>query len=140
MVCDRASNAIMYFVLSIVYPMYSFVFYMCFLLDFGSHFLQFISSASTGAHHKGKNSKENWLVSLYYNNSAVFQIVVGGAEISTACLYLCGKSPEHVPGPLFLVLTAFLTLIMAFKMFVNVFQWFGAIERLSALDASRKGD
>ena len=139
MVCDRSSNAIMYFTLSIVYPMYSFAFYLCFLLDFGSHFLQFISSASTGAHHKGKNNKENWLVSIYYNNSAVFQIVVGGSEISTACLYLLAKSPEYGPNPLFQGLTAFLTLIMAFKMFVNVFQWIGAIERLTALDETNNG-
>ena len=39
-------------------------------------------------HHKGKNKKENWLVSIYYNNPVVFQIVVPGAEAGTVCLYV----------------------------------------------------
>ena len=68
MVCDRASNATLYMILSTIFPRQSFGFYLCFLLDFGSHWLQFQSSAASGAHHKGKNKKENWIVSLYYNN------------------------------------------------------------------------
>ena len=41
MICDRASNASMYMVLSSIFPDQSFAFYLCFLLDFGSHWLQF---------------------------------------------------------------------------------------------------
>ena len=92
MVCDRASNATIYMVLSVLYPAYSFVFYLCFLLDFGSHWLQFQSSALSGAHHKGKNKKENWLVDLYYNNSTVFNIVVPCAEFASGGLFLMARS------------------------------------------------
>lgn len=148
MICDRAQNSVMYFVLSMMHPDYSFAFYLCFLLDFGSHWLQFMSSASSGAHHKGKNSKENWLVSLYYNNSMVFKIVVLGAEVGTVCLYILSKEePKGVPpihplshikhDPIFKATTAVLTVILAFKMFVNVYQWFGAMDRLATLDATR---
>ena len=90
MICDRASNATIYMLLSSLFPHYTFAFYFCFLLDFGSHWLQFMSSASTGAHHKGKNKKENWLVSWYYNNATVFSIVVPGAEMGTVGLYVIG--------------------------------------------------
>lgn len=73
MICDRLANAIMYMILASNYFGHiSFIFYICLLLDFGSHWLQFLSSATTGAHHKGKNRKENWLVSIYYNNPMVF--------------------------------------------------------------------
>ena len=39
MICDRASNATIYMVLSTIYPQQSFAFYLCLLLDFGSHWL-----------------------------------------------------------------------------------------------------
>jgi CDP-diacylglycerol--inositol 3-phosphatidyltransferase len=39
MVCDRASVATMFMVLAILYPNFSMVFVICFVLDFGSHWL-----------------------------------------------------------------------------------------------------
>ena len=41
MVCDRASNAMIYMILAALWAKYSFAFYLCLLLDFGSHWLQF---------------------------------------------------------------------------------------------------
>ena len=41
MVCDRASNSMIYMILAALWPQYSFAFYLCLLLDFGSHWLQF---------------------------------------------------------------------------------------------------
>ena len=41
MVCDRASNSTIYMILATLWQQYSFAFYMCLLLDFGSHWLQF---------------------------------------------------------------------------------------------------
>lgn len=38
-VCDRASNAVCYMILSVCYPSVSFLFFLCFFLDFGSHWL-----------------------------------------------------------------------------------------------------
>ena len=65
---------------------------MCFILDFGSHWLQFQSSAfSKSDGHKGKNKKENWLVGLYYNNKNVFEFTVLGAEIGAILLYVNAK-------------------------------------------------
>ena len=56
MVCDRAACSTMYMVLSIVIPTWSFAFFMCFLLDTGSHWLQFQSTAIMKSEsHKGKN-------------------------------------------------------------------------------------
>ena len=68
MVCDRACNSLIYFTLATLYPnpLAGFAFVMCFVLDFGSHWLQFQSSAyCRSTSHKGQNKKENWLVGLY---------------------------------------------------------------------------
>ena len=101
MVCDRASNAMIYMILASLWSKYSFVFYMCLLLDFGSHWLQFQSSALTKTHHKGKNKKENWLVHLYYNNPMVFKIVVPGAELGTVLLYVMAQSDAFAANQAF---------------------------------------
>mmetsp|Transcript_23018 Transcript_23018/g.30603 ORF Transcript_23018/g.30603 Transcript_23018/m.30603 type:complete len:143 (+) Transcript_23018:272-700(+) len=138
MVCDRASNAMIYMILAALWTQYSFAFYFCLLLDFGSHWLQFQSSALSKTHHKGKNQKENWLVSLYYNNPMVFQIVVPGAELGTAGLYVLAQSDTLAANAAFVAVTALLTAILVFKMFVNVHQWFGAINRLEAYDLERR--
>lgn len=45
MVCDRASNALNFFLLASLYSQWGILFFVCFLLDFGSHFLQFIATA-----------------------------------------------------------------------------------------------
>ena len=41
MVCDRACNSMMFFFLAVLYktPFVSFLFVLCFILDFGSHWL-----------------------------------------------------------------------------------------------------
>ena len=53
------------------------------------------------SHHKGKNRKENWLVSIYYNNPLVFKIVVPGAELGTGCLYVMAQSDSLAANFLF---------------------------------------
>ena len=89
MVCDRASNATIYMALGTLYPTLSILFFACFVLDFGSHWLQFQSSACMKAtSHKGKNKNENWLVGLYYNNDTVFKITVPGAELCSVLLFI----------------------------------------------------
>ena len=62
-------------------------------------------------------------------------IVVGGAEVGTACLYVLGQSQAFADSMIFCVITGILSCILAFKMFVNVHQWIGAIDRLNEYDA-----
>ena len=38
-ICDRASNSAIYMFLTFVYPKVSFLFFICFVLDFGAHWL-----------------------------------------------------------------------------------------------------
>ena len=99
-----------------------------------------MSSALSKSHHKGKNKKENWLVDIYYNNATVFKIVVPGAELGTVLLYVLAQSTYFASSMAFLALTAVLVLILSFKMFVNVYQWFGAIERLEKFDQDKRSD
>ena len=56
MICDRAACSSIYMILMQVHPetWKSYCFLVCFFLDFGSHYLQFCSTALAGAaSHKG---------------------------------------------------------------------------------------
>lgn len=133
MVCDRACNSMMFFFLAVLYkdPVVSFLFVMCFILDFGSHWLQFLSSAfCKSVSHKGKNKKENWLVGLYYNNYTIFLCTCVGAEIAAITLFINVKATWLQEHLVWNVIVAFWSSILAFKMFVNVHQWQGGVERL----------
>mmetsp|Transcript_18328 Transcript_18328/g.17450 ORF Transcript_18328/g.17450 Transcript_18328/m.17450 type:complete len:123 (+) Transcript_18328:226-594(+) len=122
MICDRASNSIMYLILSGVYKEIDFVFYGCFFLDFSAHWFQFMTSALLKSEsHKGKNTDENFLIYFYYNNKLFFSTMVIGAEACTVFLYLLNKMPalqENIP---YLLLTAVLCMILSTKMLINVF-------------------
>ena len=70
--------------------------------------------------HKGKNVKENWLVSIYYNNPRFFSFVVVGSEIGTGFLFILGKVPVLWEYKIFVAFVAFLNVVLTFKMFVNL--------------------
>ena len=126
MVCDRACNSMIYFFLAVLYEWQpiSAAFILCFVLDFGSHWLQFLSSAySRSESHKGKNKKENWLVGLYYNNYRIFMFTCIGAEVAAIALYINVKQEWLQSNPLWILIVAFWTLVLSFKMFVNIHQW-----------------
>lgn len=94
MICDRAQNATMFLLLSVLYPSFNFYFYMCFILDFGSHWYQFHTTALSKAEsHKGKNKDEIFIIDLYYNNLIFFSTLVVGSEACTVVLYVIGKVP-----------------------------------------------
>mmetsp|Transcript_13097 Transcript_13097/g.22107 ORF Transcript_13097/g.22107 Transcript_13097/m.22107 type:complete len:182 (+) Transcript_13097:200-745(+) len=132
MVCDRASCAAIYMVLMQIYPgtFYSYCFLTCFFLDFGSHFLQFCSSALLKSDsHKGKNKRENVIVHYYYNVKWFFGMIVICAEASSVTLLLLARVPALRDSLFCKLLCAFFTLNLATKMIINVFQWQGASER-----------
>jgi len=122
MICDRASNATMYMILSGLFPKYDFLFYTCFILDFGSHWYQFQTTALMKAEsHKGKNKDEIFLIDLYYNNKLFFSTLVIGSEACTVFLYILGKVEFFQTFIPYVVFTGILCLIMSTKMLVNVF-------------------
>lgn len=134
MVCDRASIALNFLFLAILYPQIDYVFFFCFILDFGSHYLQFITTAHLKqASHKGLDEKVNWLVSLYYSNYTVFLIACAGTEVAAILLIVNKKLTWLHEGSFALpwkVVLGVFCCIMAFKMFVNLNQWFAGISRL----------
>ena len=92
MICDRAANATIFMILSGLYPTYDYFFYGCFILDLGSHWFQFQTTALMKAEsHKGKNKDENFIIDLYYNNKLFFSTIVIGAELCTVVLYVVSK-------------------------------------------------
>ena len=138
MVCDRASDATMFMVLSTIYKDYSLFFFLCFVIDLGSHWLQFQSTALMKSEsHKGKNKKENWLVQLYYDNYPFFCWQVVGAEGATITLFWAAKS-DFIWNNLFMTyMLYFLVFTLCTKMVINLFQWFGAIQRIEEWDAEQ---
>ena len=139
MVCDRACNMLMFGTLTVLDLRFSqkigfsaIFFAACVVLDFGSHWFQFLSSAYVGSEsHKGKNKKEGWLVGLYYNDKKVFMGTCVGAEIGSILCFIDQHTKETLGKNLWWnCLVYFWTLVLAFKMFVNCHQWSGAVERL----------
>jgi phosphatidylglycerophosphate synthase len=88
MICDRASVSMMCLVLSNVYPILEMPLILCFLLDFGAHFLQFMANAITKntSHINVSDPNENWIVKLYYGNKVFFVIMACEAGDCTVCL------------------------------------------------------
>ena len=84
--------------------------------------------------HKGKNKKENWLVGLYYNNETVFKITVPGAETCAVLLFMQAHMASLQSNLFWVILVVVLSLILTFKMIVNVFQWTGSVVRFEAYD------
>ena len=140
MICDRASNATMYMILSGLFPKQDFLFFGCLLLDFGSHWYQFQTTALMKAEsHKGKNKDENFIIDLYYNNKLFFSTLVVGSETCTVFLYILGKVPFFQGNFLYLAVTFILCAIMSTKMLVNVFQWYGGLQRILSYDREHRG-
>ena len=118
--------------MSTLYPNFSWAFYLCLLLDFGSHWLQFQSTALLKAEsHKGKNTDEHWVVRFYYTNYTFFMLTVCGAETATILLYITGHVPSLEQNIPWMVATVVCTLILIYKMLVNCFQWAGALKRIN---------
>ena len=139
MISDRTSCSTIYMILSILYPAYTYCFVTCFFLDFGSHFLQFCSSALMKSDsHKGKNEKENFLVKFYYSNGLFFGICVVCSEIASVFLIILNKSSYIYSFKIAHVANVILVAILTTKMTINGFQWLGAQDRLRRFDANVK--
>lgn len=96
MVCDRASVSMMYFILAQVYPKLEFVFLLFFIVDYGSHYLQFIANAWTknSSHKNMTDPNENPLVRLYYTNKIVFVTLAFGADVGLVIAFIYGRYPS----------------------------------------------
>jgi len=105
------------------------IFLTLLILDFGAHWLQFLSSSLTKSHHKGKNRKENFIVAFYYKTGWFFTTICLGGEFGGCSLYLLTNDQRWFENKAFMALSYFLLLCLAFKNFINIFQWTGAAER-----------
>ena len=123
MISDRTSCATVYMILSMLFKeiYFSYLFIFCFLLDFGSHFLQFCSSALMKSEsHKGKNEKENFLVNFYYNNVPFFMMIVVCSEVCSVVLIVMKRSALFYDTAIMWPITALLCLNLTTKMIINV--------------------
>ena len=93
MVSDRTSCATIYCLLMQAYyeNEYSWLFLICLILDFGSHFLQFCTAALVKS-ESHKNESSNFIVQFYYTNIWFFYITVCSAEFASGALILQKRS------------------------------------------------
>ena len=71
--------------------------------------------------HKGKNTDENFLIDMYYNNFYFFATNVIGAEVCTVMLFLLAKVQFLRENIIILAIQTVFCGILACKMTINVF-------------------
>jgi hypothetical protein len=137
MVCDRASVSMIYFVLGQVYPRLETVLIFFFLLDYGSHFLQFTANAlvKNESHKNMTDPNENILVRLYYGNKFFFVLLACGADNGLAIAFVNGRYAVMRESLYWNVLVIATSTIIVLKMIVNVGQWSGSIKKIRTYDA-----
>lgn len=92
MVTDRVSTAGFMFLLSHLYPRWTFTFVMLVCLDIGSHWVHVVSIIMLGndKHHKSPEmlKKRNWLLQTYYGVYPFFGYCCVGCELFYILLYV----------------------------------------------------
>ena len=88
-----------------------------FILDYGSHFLQFTANAITkNTSHKNMNDPdENFLVRLYYGNKFFFVLLACGADNGLVIAFVNGRYKEMRESYQWNMLVAFSATIIVLK-------------------------
>ena len=123
MVADRSACAFCYMIMSACARtmMVRYIFLICLILDFGSHWLQFLSMSLSKAGHKTRDRKENFIVAYYYNNRLFFCTICLAAEFSCVSMWLLVNDQTWLSNKLFMAVSVPLISCLCFKMFVNIF-------------------
>ena len=100
MVCDRCADAFGFLALAAIteniWVQQALI--AGFILDFGSHYLQFLSSAlAKSESHKGKNEEEIAIVRFYYTNKTFFAFVCICAEFFPGMYFVWIKKTGVAP-------------------------------------------
>ena len=126
MICDRTCNSFIYLSLAVAQKeskVRQYLMIICFFLDFGSHWLQFVSSAlMKSTSHKGKNEEEDPLVKFFYDNNGFFQVVCVLAEFCPGFLIVYIKSVGKAAAVEHVAFYGFFSLVIAvlsLKMIIN---------------------
>lgn len=121
----------MYLVLGQVYPMLEKVLIFFFLLDYGSHFMQFTANAlvKNSSHKEMNDPKENFLVRFYYTNFPFFALIASGADTGLILGFLFRRVHVLSVSPIFILFTMTTTMIICLKMIINVSQLTGSVKK-----------
>ena len=93
-----------------------------FILDYGSHFLQFTANAITKntSHKNMSDPNENWLVKLYYGNKFFFILLACGADNGLVIAFINGKNDHLASGSSFSLLVMVSSVIILVKQIINI--------------------
>ncbi|KAI8912591.1 hypothetical protein EDD86DRAFT_231908 [Gorgonomyces haynaldii] len=121
--------------LTLLYPHFAFVFQVLIALDFSSHYMQMVSTLSTGLQsHKSMRTDTNWLLQLYYTNRLVLFSVCLGNELFFVFLYVL----YYAPSTLIYLGFALSVPVFVFKQVCNVIQLTDASMVLVSVDTKER--
>ena len=131
MLTDRMGTAVLFIILSHMYPAQWGFFAFLVVLDTVSHWFQMITTLLQGkATHKGSDT--NALLNFYYNFPYALLVCCCGNELFVMTLYM----QAHWAHPA-LTYTAWACFpVFVFKQFMNFVQLYDAAGKLTAIDAA----
>jgi len=132
MVLDRASDAMIFVLLGMLYPLYNPLFGFLALLDLCSHWTHMYVSVLEHHHHK---ECTNPILKFYYKKS-VLALLCAGNEGCWMSLYLLHHAPDMFQGAELVARCLFyfcLPLAIA-KQFISIVQWCDACEQIAEYD------
>ncbi|KAK6463653.1 CDP-diacylglycerol--inositol 3-phosphatidyltransferase [Scheffersomyces coipomensis] len=135
MVTDRCATSSLIVYLATIYPNYTILWQLLVSLDLASHYMHMYAMQSSGStSHKNVDSKQSYVLSLYYTNRTVLFVVCLLNELFYVAIYL------HYYNYFWLgTLLAWLSApVWLFKQFANVIQLNGASLILARMDADDK--
>lgn len=125
--------------LSALYPSVSFVFFFILGVDFGSHFMQFTSTAMVKSDsHKGGDMAHHPVTRAFYTNKTLFAATCVGAESALVFLYITAQVPSLKHNILWMIMTIAASVMLAFKQLVHIFQWKGASDLIMHAELEKK--
>lgn len=129
MLTDRMGTAVLFIVLSHLYPTYWAAFAFLVVLDIVSHWLQMYATLSSGkTTHKGS---DNALLNFYYTFPYALLVFCVGNEAFVICMYLIAYYESN-----FVNTIAMITLpIFIAKQFMNFVQLYDCAQALTIMDA-----
>lgn len=128
MVVDRVSTMVILGKIAVEKPRYAPWCLLYSKIDFMSHFIFFLVSAYTNAHHK--KFSNNLLLSLYYNENFLYLMCLG-SELCFVTVYLLNSKAQK--NALLRALAGMLTTIAVVKTFFHVVHFVVGVGMLSTL-------
>lgn len=135
MVTDRSATTCLLIHLAQLYPKCTLAIQLLVTLDLSSHYMQMVSTLTSGsASHKTLSKESNPILRLYYTSRVVLFLVCAGNELFLMILYVL----YHFENRIWFALGCLMAPVFVLKQVLNVVQLVGASESLVKIDYNEK--